>query len=260
MNIEKREIKMYKPNFNTPPIPSFIFDFKGIEIPKNEKHETARWINAFNEDYLGTSTKNLYPTETLFGDWNGKILILAQDALPASALKKLIYTTTQNGYPKEFAWRHANREIHGDKKGYRTNESLRILVNNYASDCGVLYGSAAAHMLYDDGCDKYRQVLKGFKNHQLQNHLIEVLYWVISNMPNLKFIMCLGERAWQVANSSAETQFSNDFRLMRQSNKNVVTTISNKQIYLIPAFHPAARASAQERERNWKTLAKLLEK
>lgn len=79
-------------------------------------------------------------------------------------------------------------------------------------------------------------------------------------MPNLKCVMCLGEKAWQVVNSAARTQFVNDFRLMRQSGKHIGTTISSKKITIIPAYHPAARANTQERERNWKTLAKLLEK
>lgn len=251
---------MTQQNFTTPKIPSFIFAFKGIEIPQNEKHGAARWINAFADDYLGTAVKNLYPTETLFGDWNGEILILAQDALPASSLKQIISDHLQKGEPKEFAWRHANREIHDDKKGYNTNESLRRLVEDYAKGYGILYGSAASHILYDDGCEKYSQVLRGFKDDQLQNHLIKVLDWVIQNMPNLKCIMCLGEKAWQVANSTGNTEFINDFKLMRQEGKHIATTISQKNITIIPAYHPAARVSNQERERNWKNLFELLEK
>lgn len=249
---------MTQKNFSTPPIPSFIFSFKGIDVPLNENNKTARWINAFNDEYIGSKVINFYPTETLFGDWNGEILILAQDALPASALKKLILTHLQNGDPKEFAWRHASREINGDKKGYRTNDSLRNLVSKYTEGYGVLYGSAAANMLYEDGCEKYSQVLRGFKDNQLQSYLIDVLSWVVKNMPKLKCIMCLGEKAWQIVNVTGQTRFVHDFKSMRESGQKVVTMISNRKISIIPAYHPAARVSTQERGRNWESLTELL--
>ena len=253
-------MKMKHIRSNTPLIPSFILDFKGIEVIKSEAQVVSRWINAFNDEYLGGAAKNLYATETLFGDWNGEILILAQDALPASALKKIIQSHIEKGEPKEFAWRHANKEIHGDKKGWKTNESLRRLVTKYANGVGILYGSAAAHMLYDDGSDNYRQVLRGFKDPQLMKHLTDVLSWVVGNMPNLKYIVCLGEKAWQVVNSSANTQYINNFKYMREMKKHVFTSIANKQLTIIPTYHPMARASTAELESDWKVLYKLLEK
>jgi len=246
--------------FSTPIIPSFVYDFDGISISATKNQKAARWINAFSKEYLGKSTKNLFPTETLYGDWNGEILILAQDALPASALRELISTHIKNGDPKENAWRHANRELHQDKKGWRTNESLCILVKKYADGFGALYGSAATHLLYDDGGSKYRQTLRGFKDAKLQNHLVAVLNWVISNMPNIKCIVCLGEKSWYLVNNAFNTNFVNDFQAIRKSEKHVVAVIADKEINIIPTYHPAARGSAQDREKNWSTLTELLNK
>jgi len=249
---------MTQKNFSTPPIAPFIFSFKEVELAKTKTGNNARWVNAFNDEYLGSATKNFYPTETLYGEWNGEILILAQDALPASALNELISSHLKNGEPKEYAWRHANQETHGDKKGWRTNNSLKKLVEKYANGCSVLYGSAAAHMLYDDGCKKYRQSLRGFMNPQLQSHLIEVLNWVVKNMPNLRYIMCLGEKAWQIANASSNSQVVMDFKSTRQANQYIRTLIAKKPIIIIPAYHPMAVVTNEALERNWQVLAELL--
>ncbi|WP_353485356.1 hypothetical protein [Haliscomenobacter sp.] len=113
-------------------------------------------------------------------------------------------------------------------------------------------------MLYEDGCEKYSQVLRGFKDNQLQSYLIDVLSWVVKNMPKLKCIMCLGEKAWQVVNVTGQTRFVHNFKSMRESGQKVVTMISNRKISIIPAYHPAARVSTQERRRNWESLTELL--
>src|SRR5882724_518998 len=66
------------------------------------------WTNVFQ---LVPTNDHLYATETLFGDWASRVLLLVKDACPAPAI------------PGASDWRHAQREL-GDKQGWRTNERL----------------------------------------------------------------------------------------------------------------------------------------
>jgi hypothetical protein len=47
------------------------------------KFSCSGWTNVFQ---LVPNNESLYCTETLFGDWNGRVLLLAKDACPTSAV------------------------------------------------------------------------------------------------------------------------------------------------------------------------------
>ncbi len=214
-------------------------------------------MNAFGPDLLGPKVRQLYPTETLFGDWHGEVFLLAQDPMPASSLRRLISQCRNDGIPVGRAWRHADRHLYGDKKGVKTNENLKILAEKYIGHSAILYGSATAHMLYDDGVgDTYSQSLVGFYSEELQQHLQKVLSWVVSNMPNLKYIVCLGQKAWDlsVATSGKCSSSNQDFKSLRDSGGSVKIEISGRALNLIPTYHPAARVSVDRIERNWSRL------
>lgn len=238
-------------------IPEFILNFQSIVVPKTEGKPQARWVNVFSDEFLGGGVKNLYATETLFGDWNGELLILAQDALPASVLKSIIDFHIARGDGREAAWRHADKIKFQDKAGWKTNEKLSELISLYAPTIGAVYGSAASHMIYDDGLSSYSQDLRGYKTPELQVHLQNVLAWVISNMPNLKFIICLGQIAWDLVMRTASFKTTESFKDLRDGFKYKNLIIDSRCIAAIPAYHPAARVSNEKLKNNWDILRNL---
>lgn len=245
-------------NGNHNGIPDFILEYQGLDLSQTKTGNNVRWVNAFSTEFLGKNVKNLYPTETLFGNWNSRILLLAQDALPAAALSKLIKSTIDKGLPKEHAWRHADKVKFGDEKGWKTNEAIKELMEKYAPENDALYGSAAAHMLYADGGTNYRQNLIGFNHPLLTAHLVNVLIWVVKNMPNLEFIMCLGDHAWRIVNQAANSNKVKEFTQYRNNGQYCEARIMERTLKLIPAFHPMAMKTKEEKEKSWKLLSALL--
>jgi hypothetical protein len=251
MSITKPSISV---NLGCPDLPRFVTDFPDLAIEIKGGVSTVHWVNAFGPNLLGSTARRLFATETLFGDWQGNVLLLAQDPMPASALRTLIAKCRASGSPIEGAWRHADRHLFGDKKGIKTNERLKTLVQKYLGGVGVLYGSASAHMLFDDGVGAtYSQNLTGFYSEPLQTHLQRVLSWAVQNMANITHVACLGEKAWDLCVSTAGLDLSSerDFKLCRDSGVKISASIADKQLSLIPVHHPAARISKSEIEKNW---------
>ena len=245
---------------STPTLPEFILNYDGLKVPSRNDGADVEWVNAFSPKYLGPGVRHLYATETLFGDWDAEILLLAQDALPAAALTSLINSNLSNGLTRESAWRHADRVKFGDKKGWKTNKTIKDLMDKYAPQEKALYGSAAAHMLYSDGGLNYRQNLLGFKHPLLTAYLVRVLNWVVKNMPNLKLIMCLGEHAWRISNEAAKTGEAKKFVQYRDDSQALDVMIEGRRVSLVPAFHPMAIKALDEKERPWKVLSEVLSK
>jgi hypothetical protein len=243
-----------------PQLPEFILSFEDLDLEINKSGQDVKWVNAFGPNLLGHEIHNLYATETLYGDWNSEILLLAQDALPAAALIALIEKNLSNGFTKESAWRHADRVRYGDKKGWRTNEALKRLMDKFAPGKNALYGSAAAHMLFSDGGLNFRQNLVGFSNKILTEHLVQVLHWVILQMPNLKFIMCLGKQAWRISNLAANTHKLSEFSAYRKDGAFIEVAILDRSIKIFAAFHPMAIKNRYEIENSWITFSKQLKK
>lgn len=244
-------------NSDCPKLPGFITDFPDLEIEVIGRAGKGRWVNAFGSDLLGPNVRQLFPTETMYGDWQSEILLLAQDPMPASSLRRLIGQCIERGVPIKNAWRHADRELFGDKKGLKTNENLRFLIEKYLGHSEILYGSATSHMLFDDGVgDTYSQTLTGFYSEKLQHHLRSVLLWVVSSMPNLKHILCLGEKAWDLSVATSDTVLppQSNFRLLRESGIKVGVEIVGRPLNLLPMYHPAARIPRFTLEKNWASL------
>src|SRR4051794_23637894 len=95
-----------EPMRSTPPIPK---QFRQFAIDG--------YTNVF---CILPSCPRFYATETLFGDWDAPVLLLAKDAAPAHVIRDLARTEGVG------AWRHAQRHL-GDRGGWRTNERLTAL-------------------------------------------------------------------------------------------------------------------------------------
>ena len=123
----------------------------------------------------------VYGTETLYGDWAGALLVLAQD-----------FTTDAN---------MRGRIAAGDPTPYHhtptldTNLRLAQLISGSGYTGGVLYGSALAGLL------KHQQNRGDKLTNQraARQYGGRVLRFVIDNMPNLAAVACLGSVAWDCA-------------------------------------------------------------
>jgi hypothetical protein len=229
MDIETRQDEMIERSA----IPSWIRDYS---------HKN--WTNVFK--YLETE-EHLYGTETLFGNWSSRVLLLAKDWGPTSELLRALKA---GDLP---AWRHAETG-----KGSRTNNRLKSLVTILGKE-ELLYGSATANMLYDDS--RWSRSLPGFYSGPLNQFLQRVLLWVTESMPNLKCIGCLGAQSWfltclTMGNFVRASNFQ-EYRDMKQPFEG---RIGGKKLHAFPLYHPAARVSTDSMERGWEAFATLLSK
>ena len=257
-----------------PQIPPEFIEQKDIEIKSKKKdgeEKSVFWRNAFSEKLLGANIDRFYPTETLYGDWDGEVLFLAQDALPAPLLKKLIEDFRKRGIPISETW------VHGDKDnpnlkgildesikkcgGCPTNTNLRKFKEKFIDSKGAVYGSVAANMLFDDdGGTNMSQDVKGFNSPIFVEYMQTVLKWVVMSMPNLKVVFCLGVKAWQVSSSFLnldKKDRNKDFKGEPPKRAKIGT----KEIDLIASYHPTQfyRPNvAQKNVRSWEYLRESL--
>jgi hypothetical protein len=228
-----KKFDMRKRNSQTerPRVPDWIRDFRSLG-----------WTNIF--DRLPTE-EHLYGTETLFGDWNSRVLLLAKDWGPTSSLDEGI--RNREARP----WRHAQRGL-GDTGGVGTNETLCRLASLIPG--GKLYGSATANMLYDD--PGWSRSLPGLEVGQLHDFLKRVLSWVLESMPQVQHVACLGNEAWFLTCSTIGARSSAyGFAEHRDSFQSVSGALGKKKISAFALYHPAARVSNESKETGWRALA-----
>lgn len=167
-----------RPLFCTPPIPD---RFRSISSPG--------YVNVFE---FGLGNKNLWGTETMFGDWNGEYLLVAKDFYPASYIRLL------QAAGEKYPYRH--------HPGIPTNTKLmNILHRDFNTlridplgwydhrSCNFLYISAC-FLLRDDGWTSGALPEGGDAAMKASE---PVVLWTMSkeNMPNLKTIVAMGDDA-----------------------------------------------------------------
>jgi hypothetical protein len=164
--------------FKTPAIPAEIAQLKA---PRG-------FLNPLKSGVVGP---NLFGTETLCGDWNGDLLLLAQDFAPAAAFK-----TVLKKYGAELAWRHND----GDGRyrvGKDTNPAICRLLRSIGRDvepsgsnatsCGVLYANALFFLKAGGALEE------GIAASQ------PVFDFVAREMKGLRVIACLGKASFEGA-------------------------------------------------------------
>lgn len=137
----------------------------------------------------------LYGTESMYGDWDGKLLILLQDFSTASEIRRRIAA----GDPRPY--RHDPM--------IRTNKILARLAEPFVKSrdprsCGILYGSAFAGLLKQG--ESLSSPLR--YRHEFIPYLTSVLKWAISQMPGVRAIACCGSVAWEVATTALDCERS----------------------------------------------------
>lgn len=217
-----------------PPVPDWI-----------RKFSYPGWTNVFQ---LVPKNESLYGTETLFGDWDARTLLLAKDGAPTPVIRAL----RDKGEPRP--WRHAQREL-GDRGGLRTNERIAEFAAMIPGE--KLYGSATANMLYDD--PRWSRSLPGFYDGPLNVFLQRVLCWVGDSMPKLEYVACLGAESWFLTCQAMDNFVAaSNFQQYRDSRQSVDGRIGEKRIRAFPLYHPAARVSTDLMESGWRGLAKTI--
>jgi hypothetical protein len=195
--------------------------------------------------FLPCDCARFYPTETLFGNWDSPILLLAKDAAPTGVMRDLVESNGCDG------WRHAQRE-RGDRAGWKTNERLVNLVRAHQLP-DPLYGSATANMLYDD--PEWSRSLPGFYSGPLHEYLAEVLRWVIGKMPNLRAVACIGHESWYLTSVVlGDRTAARRAREYRDQEKMISGTVGGRKIAASAHFHPS-RGSREQWALGWQGLA-----
>lgn len=162
--------------FKTPAIPDFI---------KAIRHDGYKNIFEFDDGVFPKSQeKNLWGTETLCGDWDGKLLIILKDFAPTG----------------HFEDRHDVRPRYSHTIDSQTNGNLvNFLSNaNHALDksgikntsCGILYISACFLL-------KCGNRLRTKISASALEKSWPVIKFTIANMPNLKDIALCGTHAFK---------------------------------------------------------------
>ncbi|MCA9278347.1 MAG: hypothetical protein H6815_06785 [Phycisphaeraceae bacterium] len=208
----------------TPPIPNWI---KYKHIPG--------YTNIYS---LQPNETRIFGTESLYGDWNGRVLLMAKDF----ACSKLIRDRIAEGDPRPF--RH--------EPSLRTNTRLRKCADCIATGarpeaCGILYGSVLAGMLRDD--DSMSGTLPSRK--LALDYGSRIVSFVRSSMPNLQVVACMGEDSWLAATKSF------DITLCWKEASRATTPTFAKNTYVIAVHHPA-RASNEKMIRAWDLVSQTL--
>jgi uracil-DNA glycosylase len=92
----------------------------------------------------------------------------------------------------------------------------------------------------------------------MTSRLALVLRWVWGSMPNLKYVLCLGEVAWDLSVEAANLRCNTPFQKLRDGDRadDCLTGMVNaRELVFIPSFHPAARCERSQKERGWRKLA-----
>ena len=230
-----------------PPYAQQDCQYAGPLVPSHFRDFTyPGYTNALS--FLPHGCPRFYPTETLFGNWDSPILLLAKDAAPTAVMRDSVKSDGCGG------WRHAQRE-RGDYAGWKTNERLANLVRAHQLP-DPLYGSATANMLYDD--PEWSRSLPGFYSGPLHDYLVEVLRWVIGNMRNLRAVACISRESWYLtAVVLGDRAAAPRAREYRDQERMLSGSISSRKIVASAHFHPS-RGSREQWALGWRGLASVI--
>lgn len=183
--------------------------------------------SVYESEFCPQETR-IFGTESLYCNWNGRLLILAQDFSHDECIRERLRAGEQRPY------RHDPCN--------RTNIQLRKLVEDSGLDGDVLYGSAMGGMLkIGDGLGSKLPNLKGARAYASR-----LLEFVVEAMPNICAIACLGTFAWEVAcnriaglsSISAATKCRRGYL---ESRKPIHVVIDDREIGLFAHVHTSNR-------------------
>lgn len=187
-----------------------------------------------NINELYEQTDQLHACETLFGDWNAELLILAQDASNFKSLENIYNVDNTNPY------RHNPKN--------RTNVNLFEILNStnkfnlgtYENpnnrNCGIYYANAI--WLLKDSSSMSGAITSKNEAYKKNAPVFEA---TLGNLQELKLIITLGEHSYNFINFFFENQINLSWHKSVTSGK-IHKVKHNKQIYLIASiYHTSTR-------------------
>lgn len=180
-----------------------------------------------------------FGTETLFGDWDADVLLLAQDCGVVADLDARI------------AAKHLTPHGHGET--LRTNTKLQQLASSISSP--KLYGSVLGNLWRRQGGKSDRLPDWAGLVHA---YAVPMLEWVVS-VTRFKAIACLGEYAWRgVLTAGDAMRSASDWGSFRDEGRVAQVTIAGRTLSVFAMYHPVARKEHDELAKNWTKLAEFL--
>lgn len=173
-----------------------------------------------------------YGTESLYGDWAGRVLLLAKDFAPSEYLRTRLAAEDRDPYRHD-PDRRTNKRLDSLTKGLRGSPD--------AKSCRMLYGSALANLLRDDS--KWSGTLPN--RGAATNYGSRVVDFTLGHMPRLEANVCMGREAWEA--TAEALGLGEPWEAVRGGGRLVrhgVLTVA-----VVP--HPAARLSNAEHQRAW---------
>lgn len=203
----------------TPPIPASI-----------KEARVQGYVSIY--EILPNETR-LYGTESLFGDWNGEVLVLAQDFAPVRYVQERIAKGCEDPYSH-------NPKMQTNQRLIRSVAGIRR--SPEAATCGILYGSALASL-----CKENESVRSTLTNQSKASHFgQDALRFTIANMPNLRVIMCLGTLASEMV--AQEICGEIDWKTFRDTNRAAVGSQGRLVVF---ASHPMASVRREITQLRW---------
>jgi len=209
----------------TPPLPSWI-----------RNAHVDGYVNVYR---LCPGETRLYGTESLYGDWGGQVLALAQDFYPSSWVEERLAA----GFDRPYSH---NPRAQTNVRLAKLTEGIRT--GDHPEGCDILFGSALACLLRTDG--KKRASLPN--KREALRFGARTLEFVVERMPNLRAVVCLGRPAWDAAAPMLGARADRQ-ELMRLAEP---CRIDGLRVFAAP--HPVSSVTNVEKRRVWEAVARSL--
>lgn len=187
-----------------------------------------------NINELHKQDSQLHACETLFGDWNAEVMVLAQDAANFNTLKKLIDADSKNPF------RHSPTN-NTNKNLYNILFSLNLfdlgtyeIPNN--KKCGLYYANAIWLLKDSDGMSG--SITKTQEAYIANRKVFDA---TVSNLPKLKLILTLGAHSFNFINFFYGNQISNDWHQSVQERKINEIKIGERNLLVGSIYHTSNR-------------------
>ncbi len=209
----------------------------GIEF-KDIKLEGYRNINELYEQH-----NQLHACETLFGDWDAEVMILAQDAANFNTFKKMAKESHGNPF------RHSPK-IKTNQNLYEVINSLKIfdlgsyeIPNN--KNCGLYYANAIWLLKDSDGMSGS---ITNTKDAYEENK--KVFDATVSNLPKLKLILTLGEHSFNFLKFCFGNQCSNDWHQSVEERRVIGVRAGESNLIIGSIYHTSNRGMIARAKRD----------
>jgi len=219
-------------------------DWLRAEVPE-------RYTSVYEVD---PSETRIYGTESLYGNWHGKLLVLAQDFANA----EFVRARKAARHPRPFSHDPRNK----------TNLRLCPLLEESGLTTEALYGSALGGALKEtDGTGDELP-----NRAEARRYGERVVGFTVDTMPNLKAISCLGvfawECVWRAFGLGTLTQASQDRRRLLRAREPYLGHRDSRPIGLFAHVHTSTRginshprktaeagSAWRATQRDWETMA-----